>query len=335
MQLVYSEHFAKIGGVPAFPPAVCSERAASLRREVRIRVLLQARQMGCGASKPHTTVHLPPESSLRRTITPDPQSLAHGPQPTIRTAAEVLTIRLLDGLAAREEHVSLPVQSHAQRLGSAQRGWSRAAFRGLRAFYSKHGMLDKLMADLCKQEAAEHEASSRLSWSTSPRRPPAPVMSMCQLTKSTGLSLAESLVLAADGTEIATQVIGKATSFLSYSRTGTRLRDMFDAIERLLTKLEAQDGRTRYVWVRRLRHHEPPTRPSAIPSRPLHPATAATTLLPPRLSPLRTAGRPLLRLAKPARRCVPRRGRHQGFGPGGLPRARGGHQSHPMSGSSP
>ena len=136
-------------------------------REVRIRVLLQARQMGCGASKPHTTVHLPPESSLRRTITPDPQSLAHGPQPTIRTAAEVLTIRLLDGLAAREEHVSLPVQPHAQRLGSAQRGWSRAAFRGLRAFYSKHGMLDKLMADLCKQEAAEHEASSRLSWSSS------------------------------------------------------------------------------------------------------------------------------------------------------------------------
>merc|ERR1740130_249687 len=111
-------------------------------------------------------------------------------------------------------------------------------------------MLDKVMADVCKEEPAEHEASSsRLSWSTSPRRPPAPVMSMCQLTKSTGLSLAESLVLAADSAEIAAQMIGKATSFLSYSQTGTKLRDMLDAIERLLAKLEAKDGWTRFVWV--------------------------------------------------------------------------------------
>ncbi len=267
--------------------------------------------MGCGASKPHTTVHLPPEASLRRTITPDPQSLARGPPPTIRTAAEVLTIRLLDALAATEERVLLPVQSHAQRLGSAHRGYSRAAFRGLHAFYGKHGMLDKVMADVCKAEPAEQKASSSLSWSTSPRRPAAPTMSMCELTKSTGLSLAESLVLAADGAEIAAQMIGKATSFLSYSRTGTKLRDMLEAIERLLAKLEAKDGRTRFVWVRRGPWHLEP-RPTQTPlhPRPLNPATAAIPLPPPRFSPLCLTGRHVLRLAKPARRRVPRRGRH-------------------------
>ena len=75
--------------------------------------------------------------------------------------------------------------------------------------------------------------------------------SACELTKSTGLSLAESLVLAAsaagDGTSIG-DVIGEATSFYSYCWQGTKLRDMLDAIEKILAALEA-DGKRRYVWI--------------------------------------------------------------------------------------
>ena len=44
-------------------------------------------------------------------------------------------------------------------------------------------------------------------------------------------------------------LVGKATTFFSYSWTGTRLGDMLEAIERTLAQLEAADGRTRYVWV--------------------------------------------------------------------------------------
>ena len=42
--------------------------------------------------------------------------------------------------------------------------------------------------------------------------------------------------------------MGDATSFFSYSWTGTKLRDMLDAIVRELKKLEA-DGKRRFVWV--------------------------------------------------------------------------------------
>eukprot|EP00964_Phaeocystis_antarctica_P055877 scaffold32909_cov63-Phaeocystis_antarctica.AAC.1 len=89
------------------------------------------------------------------------------------------THRVLDSLAASSERVSLPVQQHAQRLGSGHRGLSRPAFRSLRAFFDKHGALDKMMGDVCKEEGLP--------------------VSVCELTKSTGLLLAESLALAADG----------------------------------------------------------------------------------------------------------------------------------------
>ena len=39
--------------------------------------------------------------------------------------------------------------------------------------------------------------------------------------------------------------MGEATSFFSYSWTGTKLRDLLAAIERALAKLEAADGKVR------------------------------------------------------------------------------------------
>ena len=91
--------------------------------------------------------------------------------------AEALTIRLLDSLAAKEERVTLPILKTSERRRSGLRGLSRSALHGLRTFYAKCGALDKVM------QAVVNE--------------PGFAFSACEMTKSTGLSLAETLVLAA------------------------------------------------------------------------------------------------------------------------------------------
>ena len=73
--------------------------------------------------------------------------------------------------------------------------------------------------------------------------------SACELTKSTGLSLTETLVREAGEGEGIEELVGEATCFFSYSWTGTKLRDLLAAIERVLAKLEAADGKRHYVWV--------------------------------------------------------------------------------------
>jgi len=56
-------------------------------------------------------------------------------------------------------------------------------------------------------------------------------------------------VLVAGGGDGTAALVGRATSFFSYSWTGTRLGDMLDAVERALEELERADGRTRFVWI--------------------------------------------------------------------------------------
>ena len=124
---------------------------------------------------------------------------------------QALTIRLLESLAAREERVTLPILKTSERRRSGLRGLSRTALYGTRDFYAKQGALDKVMQDIVNE--------------------PGFAFSACELTKSTGLSLAESLVLAAGEGDGIDELVGEATSFLSYCWQGTKLRDMLDAIE--------------------------------------------------------------------------------------------------------
>ena len=144
------------------------------------------------------------------------------------TAAEKLAIRLLEMLAAKQERVTLPILKISERRRSGLRGLSRTALYGARDFYAKQGALDKVMQDIVNE--------------------PGFAFSACELTKSTGLSLAESLVLAAGEGDGIDELVGEATSFLSYCWQGTKLRDMLDAIEKILAALEA-DGKRRYVWI--------------------------------------------------------------------------------------
>ena len=70
----------------------------------------------------------------------------------------------------------LPVQSHEERLNSGERGVSLAGLRGLRAFFAAHNRLDHTRTEV------NHEGGET---------------SVCALTRSTGLSLVESMVLVA------------------------------------------------------------------------------------------------------------------------------------------
>ena len=148
-------------------------------------------------------------------------------------AADALADALFDAIAAArvpKGSLDVPVRPHARRLPSGRRGITRAMLRAIRRFYRARGALGMLMGDLIKQEGFE--------WS------------VCALTRSTGLSLIESLALTAEARgEVADALIGLATTFFSYSWEGTKLGDMLDAIERRLAELEAADGVTRYVWI--------------------------------------------------------------------------------------
>ena len=148
-------------------------------------------------------------------------------------APGVLADSLLEAIAAArvpKGRLDLPVRSHADRLPSGRRGMSRAMLRAIRGFYGPRGALGKLMGDLIIEEGFE--------------------ASVCALTRSTGLSLIESLALMAEKRgEDASALIGLATTFFSYSWTGTPLGDMLDAVERKLDELEATDGVTRFVWI--------------------------------------------------------------------------------------
>ena len=164
--------------------------------------------MGCCASKNDAPLHL-------TTI------LEHDPIDR--------TVRLLESLAAKEERVEWPVLPNSERRRSGQRGMTRALLFGVKAFFEQRGALDKTMQDIVNERGFPFSA--------------------CELTKSTGLSLTETLVReayrdAGEGAGIE-ELVGEATCFFSYSWTGTKLRDLLAAIERVLAKLEAANGKVR------------------------------------------------------------------------------------------
>ena len=174
--------------------------------------------MGCAASK--------------KPVDPGPPRAVRGaaakpltPLTPAQAAAQARTVRLLESLATKEERVEWPVLSNEERRRSGQRGMTRAFLFGVKAFYEKHNALDKTMQDIVNEHGFPFSA--------------------CELTKSTGLSLTETLVREAGEGEGIEELVGEATSFFSYSWTGTTLRDLLAAIERVLAKLEAADGKVR------------------------------------------------------------------------------------------
>ena len=129
--------------------------------------------------------------------------------------------------------VALPIRPHAARLPSQERAVSRVFLAAVRRFYETHGGLELTMERVCKGAPSE-------------------CVSVCRLTLSTGLSLAESVAHVAerDGLARARAQVGRARGFFSYSWTGTRLEEMLGAIDDVVAPLEGGDGEAAArVWV--------------------------------------------------------------------------------------
>eukprot|EP00665_Eupelagonemidae_sp_cell47_P006101 gene6100-2308_t len=146
--------------------------------------------------------------------------------------AEAMAVRMLERLEAADFVAPLPIKPHNERVGSGERGVSLWCLRALRTFFGVRGALGKSMGVVCKEEGCP--------------------FSVCALTTSTGLSLAESVVHYAEeeGFLGVNRLIGHSSSFFSYSWTGTTLSDMLDALDGIIGRLEAEPGsETKFVWV--------------------------------------------------------------------------------------
>lgn len=145
-----------------------------------------------------TTVRLaPPLMSQHQS-----NSQAHHPNLTgADTEAFGLCQSLLDTLLENRATPALPVRDHAQRLPSGARGISLSCLRALRGWYRAQGTVDRGMGDV----------GSEVGF----------VASIIELTRSTGLSLMESLVLAAGERRVKRRdvgaLVGMATSFFCSS----------------------------------------------------------------------------------------------------------------------
>ena len=95
--------------------------------------------------------------------------------PAAAEEAAAVAASLLGILHRDTSRPELPIKAHDDRLGSGRRGVSLAFLRGVHTFFGEHGMLDDTMELVCKKEGS--------------------TTSVCAITRSTGLSLAESVAI--------------------------------------------------------------------------------------------------------------------------------------------
>ena len=163
---------------------------------------------GCSSSQPDEGrwPSLPklgaPPVAVRQSLSPEELAALAAAQESAAALAE----HLLDTLAkdsSTKPPVELPVTPHDSRLSSGERGVSIGFLRGLSAFLKKSGDAHlKSMAFVNRGEGFE--------------------VSVCELTKTTGLSLVESLVMVAERDAVdAGTMFGTASNFFSYSWEGS------------------------------------------------------------------------------------------------------------------
>jgi hypothetical protein len=168
-------------------------------------------------------------------------------------AAECLALRLLELLHADDGIVALPVKTHRERVPSGGRGFSMPFVRALGRFYDAHDAIALEMGDICKQATL--------------------TANVCNLMASTGLSLVESCLLVAEREGLETSALfGPASTFFSYSWTGSPLADVLAAVQRGVSRLcgddTAGEGTQRFVWLGASSESNHAARPTASLSSP-------------------------------------------------------------------
>ena len=144
----------------------------------------------------------------------------------VPTANEQLALSLLEEMHKSKDSVSMPVLSHADRVPGGQRGVSDEFLRAVKTFYQKHGGTEKTMDVLCDWDPSDHLGTS-----------------ICSLTRSTGLSLAETIVFMGKKKNMdVSGLIGPATTHLCYSSIGTKLEDLLAAVNAVKIERKPGDG---------------------------------------------------------------------------------------------
>ena len=158
-------------------------------------------------------------NSASSQLTPEQQDEA-----ALLSILESLLLRSAGGRAA-----PLPVVAHSERIPSSARAVSLPFLRAMRLFLERHGGADRSVAEVCSEGDA----------------------SICALTASTGLSLAESVAMASARDEVAAarRHVGEASGYFSYSWTGATLGELLEAIDETVDSLQEVDGVERRVWI--------------------------------------------------------------------------------------
>jgi len=148
--------------------------------------------------------------------------------------------------------VAAPVYTASERLASGARGVSVAVLDAWVAF----------LTEICAEFDEVDEPPSAWEMASVCKGAGRP-MTVCELTASTGLSLAESIALVGERDGVPTDdLIGPATTYVSYAWAGTSLGDLLQALQRTLAQLAAEEdeqaadgemepagARERFVWI--------------------------------------------------------------------------------------
>ena len=137
-------------------------------------------------------------------------------------------IEKLRSSSAEVMHVKVPTKLHSERLPSGQRGFSISFMRAVLRFYRSNKAHKLDMSAICKKRGL--------------------TMNICELTRSTGLSLVESCVMIAEREGLDTsRLFAKATTYFSYASQSS-LADVAAAVERSVNRLHA-DETEQFVWM--------------------------------------------------------------------------------------
>ena len=144
---------------------------------------------------------------------------------------------LLHRRQSMKEPLRVPITPHDKRLKSGNRGVSEALITAFVDFLDLKGCEVDDVGEICKGERVE--------------------LNVCHLTRSTGLSLAESVVVVADELRLqSSDLVGTAQVFNSYSWFGSSLREMLKAIMRVSARLNDEargsppsSSSCTYAWI--------------------------------------------------------------------------------------
>ncbi len=171
----------------------------------------------------------PPQSPpLPPPPAPMPRQQPHHDAPS-GVAATIVEHIVRDASDSRHT-VAMPVLEHRWRRRGCHRGLGLPLLECLLEMYARRGELGRSVVDTCR----DLESAS----------------SVCSLTRTTGLSLAETAVLCADRAGLAHDgLVGPANAYFVYAWLGTSIGDLLRASIRALRRQEAMHGVGRKLFI--------------------------------------------------------------------------------------